>query len=73
VTLKASSRYGRYLKITEDHQLCIDQKAIQQATQYEGKWVVQTHDDTLTLEDAACGYKALLVIELGLPFTHKYL
>ena len=32
-------------------------------TQYDGKWVVQTNDDTLTPEDAACGYKALLVIE----------
>jgi hypothetical protein len=63
VTLKASGRYGRYLKITEDHQLCIDHKAIQQAAQYDGKWVIQTNDDTLTLEDAACGYKALLVIE----------
>jgi hypothetical protein len=63
VTLKASGRYGRYLKITEDHQLCMDHKAIQQAAQYDGKWVIQTNDDTLTLEDAAWGYKALLVIE----------
>ncbi len=63
VSLKASGRYGRYLKITEDNQLCIDKKAIQQAAQYDGKWVIQTNDDTLTLEDAACGYKALLVIE----------
>jgi rRNA-processing protein FCF1 len=63
VTLKASGRYGRHLKITEDNQLCIDHKAIQQAAQYDGKWVIQTNDDTLTVEDAACGYKALLVIE----------
>jgi transposase len=63
VTLKASGRYGRYLKITENNQLCIHQEAIRQAIQYDGKWVIQTNDDTLTLEDAACGYKALLVIE----------
>ncbi len=63
VTLKASGRYGRYLKITKDNQLRIDQQAIQQAAQYDGKWVIQTNDDTITLEDAACGYKALLVIE----------
>jgi transposase len=44
-------------------ELCIDHKAIQQAAQYDGKWVIQTNDDTLTVEDAACGYKALLVIE----------
>jgi transposase len=63
VTLKASGRYGRYLKITEDNQLGIDHKAIRQAAQYAEKWVIQTNDDTLTVEDAACGYKALLVIE----------
>ena len=63
VTLKASGRYGRYLKITDDNQVCINQQAIQQAAQYDGKWVIQTNDDTITLEDAACGYKALLVIE----------
>ena len=63
IELKASGRYGRYLKITDDNQICIHQEAIQQAARYDGKWVIQTNDDTITLEDAACGYRALLVIE----------
>ena len=63
IELKASGRYGRYLKITDDNQICIHQEAIQQAAKYDGKWVIQTNDDTITLEDAACGYRALLVIE----------
>lgn len=63
IELKASGRYGRYLKITDDNQICINQEAIQQAAKYDGKWVIQTNDDTITLEDAACGYRALLVIE----------
>ncbi|MDP6179145.1 MAG: hypothetical protein QGG48_04560 [Desulfatiglandales bacterium] len=24
---------------------------------YDGKWVLQTNDDTISVEDAACGYK----------------
>ncbi len=30
---------------------------------YDGKWVIETNDDAITLEDAACGYKGLMVIE----------
>jgi hypothetical protein len=30
---------------------------------YDGKWVIETNDDTISLEDAACGYKGLMVIE----------
>nr|MCU0589495.1 transposase [Syntrophobacteraceae bacterium] len=30
---------------------------------FDGKWVLQTNDDSITLEDAAAGYKGLLVIE----------
>ncbi|MBI1910892.1 MAG: transposase, partial [Deltaproteobacteria bacterium] len=30
---------------------------------YDGKWVVQTNDDTIEVDDAACGYKNLMTIE----------
>jgi len=30
---------------------------------YDGKWVVETNDDTISLEDATCGYRGLMVIE----------
>ena len=63
IALKASGRYGRYLKITKGGRLKIDRKAVREAGRYDGKWVVQTNDDTITPEDAACGYKALSVIE----------
>ncbi|WP_174783984.1 IS1634 family transposase [Desulfosarcina alkanivorans] len=29
----------------------------------DGKWVLETNDDTISLEDAAMGYKGLMVIE----------
>ena len=63
IELKASGRYGRYLRITKGGKLVINRKSIREAARYDGKWVVQTNDETVTPEDAACGYKALLVIE----------
>lgn len=63
IELKASKRYGRYLCITPNDLLAIDRDAIREAARFDGKWVVETNDDTLTPEDAANGYKALLVIE----------
>lgn len=63
IELKASKRYGRYLCITPKDLLAIDREAVREAARYDGKWVVETNDDTLTPEDAATGYKALLVIE----------
>ena len=41
----------------------IDRAAIEAAAKYDGKWVLETNDDTISLEDAACGYKGLMVIE----------
>lgn len=63
IDLKASRRYGRYLQITDGKTIEIDRNAIREAERYDGKWVIQTNDDTLTLDDAAHGYRALLVIE----------
>ena len=63
IELLASRRFKRYLRITKAKQVRIDRTAIRQAAQYDGKWVIETNDDTISLEDAACGYKGLMVIE----------
>jgi transposase len=63
IELKASGRFGRYLRITKGGKVEIDRASIREAERFDGKWVVQTNDDTITVEDAAAGYKALLVIE----------
>jgi transposase len=63
IELKASKRYGRYLRISPKGSLETDRDAIRSAARYDGKWVVETNDDTLSVEDAATGYKALLIIE----------
>jgi transposase len=63
IDLLASSRFKRYLRTTKGGQLHIDRTAVADAAKYDGKWVIETNDDTISLEDAACGYKSLMVIE----------
>jgi len=63
VELLASKRYKRYLTTTEAGKIRLDRAAITEAKRYDGKWVLETNDDTISLEDAARGYKGLLVIE----------
>jgi transposase len=63
IDLLASPRTKRYLTITKKAQIRLDRKAIKQAARTDGKWVIQTNDDTLAPEDAACAYKGLTVIE----------
>ena len=63
IELLASKRYKRYLKITAGNKIKIDRAAINEAKRYDGKWVLETNDDTITVEDAAKGYKSLMIIE----------
>jgi transposase len=62
ITLRASGRYKRYLTMV-DNCICLDRQAVRDAARYDGKWVLITNDDTITLDDAASGYKGLLIIE----------
>jgi transposase len=63
IDLMASGRYRRYLTIDGENRISLHRKAIKEAKKYDGKWVLITNDDTITIEDAAAGYKGLLVIE----------
>lgn len=63
IDLLASKRYRRYLTITKSNTVRIDRRKIKESEKYDGKWVIETNDDTITLEDAALGYKGLMVIE----------
>lgn len=60
--LVASARFGRYLRETKTG-LAIDRAAVSEAERYDGKWVVTSNDDTLSVEDLAKGYKQLLRVE----------
>ena len=48
---------------TERGDVRLDTNAIKGAARTDGKWVIETNDDTLTPEDAASAYKGLMVIE----------
>lgn len=61
--LLSSKRYGRYLKKLKSGRPALDKKKIRDEERFDGKWVVTTNDDSLSSEDGALGYKALLIIE----------
>jgi transposase len=63
IQLLASKRFKRYLTTTRTGKIRLDRAAIKEASRYDGKWVLETNDDTISLEDAALGYKSLLIIE----------
>jgi len=63
IDLLASLRFKRYLKVSKSGKIRINRGAIREAAKYDGRWVIETNDDTISLEDAACGYKGLMVIE----------
>lgn len=62
-TLRASARYGRYLKLTGHGQLVIDEPKVKAAERLDGKFVVHSNDDSLTAEDMALGYRQLQRVE----------
>ena len=60
--LRSSARYGRYLKQTRSG-LAIDRRAAAAAERLDGKFVVHSNDDTLSVADMALGYKQLQRVE----------
>jgi transposase len=63
IELLASKRYKRYLTISKSKRIRIDRSKIRESSKYDGKWVIETNDDSISVEDAACGYKGLMIIE----------
>ena len=63
INLLASRRFKRYLSISKAGNIRLDKAKVNNAARYDGKWVIETNDDTISLEDAARGYKGLMVIE----------
>ena len=61
--LRASGRYGRYIRLTSTGQAVIDRAKVKAAERLDGKFVVHSNDDTLSAEDMALGYKQLQRVE----------
>ena len=63
--LRASGRYGRYIRLTPSGQPRIDQDNVQTLAKLDGKFVVHSNDDTLNAADLALGYKQLQRVEVA--------
>jgi hypothetical protein len=61
--LRASRRYGRYLRLTKGGLLRIDAAKRRAADQLAGQFVVHSNDDSLRPADLALGYKQLQRVE----------
>jgi hypothetical protein len=63
--LRASGRYGKYLRLDAKGQLVIDRDAVRDAERLDGKWILITNDDSLSPEAVAEAYLGSQVIERG--------
>jgi len=63
--LRASGRYGRYIRLSRAGKPTINREAVRAAERLDGKFVVHSNDDTLTAEDMALGYKQLQRVEIA--------
>jgi transposase len=63
--LASNKTYGRYLKIRKDGTVDIDKRKIAAEERLDGKYLIKTSDDTLSLNDIVLGYKQLHDIERG--------
>ena len=61
--LRASGRYGRYIRLTGTGRAVISRAKVKAAERLDGKFVVHSNDDTLSAEDMALGYKQLQRVE----------
>ena len=61
--LVASKRFGRYLSLDDKGRPYLDKDKIKRAEHLDGKFVLTTNDDTLSVADIALGYKGMWIIE----------
>jgi len=61
--LLSSARFGRYIRKTKRGKLKVDRAAVAREAALDGKWVITTNDDTLSVDDLVLGYKQLMRVE----------
>ena len=61
--LRAHATFGRYLRQAKGGKLEIDKGAISREAKLDGKYLISTSDDYLSVEDVVLGYKQLHEIE----------
>ncbi|MGH8652476.1 MAG: hypothetical protein ACREYE_10005, partial [Gammaproteobacteria bacterium] len=76
--LRASRRYGRYLKLTAKGALVIDEAKVKAAARLDGKFVVHSNDDTLCrrpgarLQAAATGGRSVADAQEWVALTPRF-
>jgi Transposase DDE domain len=63
--LRASGRYGRYVRLTRADAPRINKAEVDAAERLDGKFVAHSNDDTLSAADLALGYKQLQRVEVA--------
>jgi transposase len=61
--LKSHAVYGKYVKELQDGRLKLDNSKVNAESRYDGKFLIETSDDTLSMEDIVMGYKQLNDVE----------
>lgn len=61
--LLSSRRFGPYLGQDENGRPFLDRDKVKRAEHLDGKFVLTTNDDTLSVADIALGYKGMWIIE----------
>lgn len=61
--LLSSKRFNRYLSQDENGRPFLDQNKVRRAEHLDGKFVLTTNDDSLSVADIALGYKGMWIIE----------
>lgn len=61
--LKSHAVYGKYIKELADGRLKINKTKAAQENKFDGKFLIETSDDTLSIEDVVFGYKQLYDVE----------
>jgi transposase len=61
--LRSHPVYGKYVKELEDGRLALDKGQLSRESRYDGKFLVETSDDSLSIQDIVLGYKQLHDVE----------
>lgn len=61
--LSSHKVYGRYIRQLKDGRLKLNKMQIREDAKYDGKYLMLTSDDMISVEDVASGDKQLVDIE----------
>jgi transposase len=63
LALRSHRTYGKYVKELKTGKLALDKTKLQRESRYDGKYMIESSDDTLSLADIVLGYKQLYDVE----------